>query len=341
MIERVLLQNFKAVGQESMDLELAPLTLLVGPNGSGKSSILEAIGVLAETAGRKSYEPVVQGERVSFPSVDLAFHQRDMHRELCAGVWIRGDRGDAPALGYELRASRSRDAAARWCFSQSLHERDANGGQRLLAHKRSEWLDASGAVDTHLEFAGGRWRGRPYAPDLLLDRRAFEPAAVLEEPAARADARRAEEAMEFLVGYLTRRLVFLTGVRGADRFVREVGPAVVRTGRFGEQTIRLINIVQAAAKQREAWDRIVEWAERFGRRGLTGGWVGQNEIAVSFLDPATGTQLPLTSAAGGSQRLLPLLVDSFAFAGEATTTTSPLRGPDGSRFVLVLTRTCF
>jgi hypothetical protein len=115
-----------------------------------------------------------------------------------------------------------------------------------------------------------------------------------------------------LIDYLVERTVFLSGVRSADLFVREVGPAAVRTGRFGEQTIRVINIVQTAAKQRDGWRRIVAWADRFGLHGLTGGWVGNNELAVSFLDPKSGTQLPLTSAAGGSQRLLPLLVDAFS-----------------------------
>ena len=48
MLNRVVIQNFKSIGEPGVDLELKPLTLLVGPNGGGKSSILEAIGVAAQ-----------------------------------------------------------------------------------------------------------------------------------------------------------------------------------------------------------------------------------------------------------------------------------------------------
>ena len=48
MISRVVIKNFKSIGEPGVDLELKPLTLLVGPNGGGKSSILEAIAVAAQ-----------------------------------------------------------------------------------------------------------------------------------------------------------------------------------------------------------------------------------------------------------------------------------------------------
>ncbi len=45
MLSRVVIKNFKSIGDTGVDLALKPLTLLVGPNGAGKSSILEAIAV--------------------------------------------------------------------------------------------------------------------------------------------------------------------------------------------------------------------------------------------------------------------------------------------------------
>ena len=48
MISRVVIKNFKSIGEAGVDLELKPLTLLVGPNGGGKSSILEAIAVASQ-----------------------------------------------------------------------------------------------------------------------------------------------------------------------------------------------------------------------------------------------------------------------------------------------------
>ena len=48
MLSRVVIKNFKSIGEPGVDLALKPLTLLVGPNGGGKSSILEAIAVTAQ-----------------------------------------------------------------------------------------------------------------------------------------------------------------------------------------------------------------------------------------------------------------------------------------------------
>ena len=47
MIDRVHFENFKSLGDVTIDL--APLTALVGANGCGKSSVLQAIDLLSQT----------------------------------------------------------------------------------------------------------------------------------------------------------------------------------------------------------------------------------------------------------------------------------------------------
>ena len=49
MWTRLRLQNFKGY-QDTGELELRPLTILIGPNGGGKSSILQFLMVLKQTA---------------------------------------------------------------------------------------------------------------------------------------------------------------------------------------------------------------------------------------------------------------------------------------------------
>ncbi len=49
MIDRVHFENFKSLGDVTIDL--APLTVLVGPNGCGKSSVLQAMHLLSQTGG--------------------------------------------------------------------------------------------------------------------------------------------------------------------------------------------------------------------------------------------------------------------------------------------------
>jgi predicted ATPase len=72
MIGRVVIKNFKSIGEAGVDLELKPLTLLVGPNGGGKSSILEAIAV----ASQRHF----QGRCTQFPSWDAVMHKPNVTR---------------------------------------------------------------------------------------------------------------------------------------------------------------------------------------------------------------------------------------------------------------------
>ena len=51
MLSRLIVKNFKSIGEPGVDLELKPLTILVGPNGSGKSSIFEAVAFAAQRLG--------------------------------------------------------------------------------------------------------------------------------------------------------------------------------------------------------------------------------------------------------------------------------------------------
>lgn len=52
MLDRLVIKNFKGIGEPGVDLELKPLTLLVGPNRSGKSSILEALAIFTQSIER-------------------------------------------------------------------------------------------------------------------------------------------------------------------------------------------------------------------------------------------------------------------------------------------------
>jgi len=49
-LRSVSVQNYKAIGPGKLDLELAPITILVGKNNAGKSSVIEAIALTAQSA---------------------------------------------------------------------------------------------------------------------------------------------------------------------------------------------------------------------------------------------------------------------------------------------------
>jgi predicted ATPase len=82
MIERVQLQNFKA--SRSLNIRLAPLTLLAGLNSSGKSSILQAIAMLRQSYATTANAPCLM---LSGDLVHLG-HGRDI---LSEGSETEGD----------------------------------------------------------------------------------------------------------------------------------------------------------------------------------------------------------------------------------------------------------
>jgi len=49
LIKSLKLTNFLSFGEDSQELELRPLNVIIGPNGSGKSNLLEAIDLLRAT----------------------------------------------------------------------------------------------------------------------------------------------------------------------------------------------------------------------------------------------------------------------------------------------------
>lgn len=76
--------------------------------------------------------------------------------------------------------------------------------------------------------------------------------------------------------------------------------------------MRVLSALQADVGQREALGRIRYWGERFGLANISGGWVGRNELQLNFTDPETGTPLPIAAAGGGSQHVLPFLLNCFS-----------------------------
>ena len=48
MIRRVRIQGYKSL--QDIDIELAPLTIVIGPNAAGKSNLLDALGLLSRMA---------------------------------------------------------------------------------------------------------------------------------------------------------------------------------------------------------------------------------------------------------------------------------------------------
>lgn len=329
MIRQIALQNFKAVGEQPLKLDLAPLTLLLGPNGSGKTSVQEAIALLTQSAADpRTSGLILDGPLVRFTSPELVFHNRERTRWLRVGVTV-----DTQLAGLDpwwREESQTAGSSVKYEFGTRAASADAqfeDWEQRL-------WLDdrlAVNATELHtvihrgsadtksvFEFPTLGWTGPAHDLDRVLSSRMFNimsGGTLAPSAAVTQFARSAAGTVEALAKVLKDRVIALSGTRGAELFVSEVGDSVVSTGLHGESTVRLISLANADGARRKGVERLIHWAGRFGLDGLTGGWVGRNELSLTYADPTTGTTLPIGAAGGGSQRILPFVVDCFASLG--------------------------
>ncbi len=111
MIERVRVANFKAIGPAGVELDLAPLTVLVGPNGVGKTSILEGVCLLAQSVRVLNKQCLLSEGRLVNLGPEQAFadlyHLRRTDTPMHLSVAWRGS-PDADAVGcwdYDLAAA--------------------------------------------------------------------------------------------------------------------------------------------------------------------------------------------------------------------------------------------
>lgn len=164
MLDRVSFKNFKSL--KSVDIDLAPLTVLVGANGSGKSSVITGIHLLSQTGLRRLVEASPEGRKNPWRRFDVIFGgPRDPRRlaspgrpttlelamreaggdELSLAISVPEPKEDATELSYAVRL-RGPDGAEERSSSSDSAERDSGA---LLDHPRVRRFTS--AVYLHLD----------------------------------------------------------------------------------------------------------------------------------------------------------------------------------------------
>jgi len=79
------LKNFKSIGADAQQIELAPITLLFGPNSAGKSTVLQALIYLKEVLHNHNLNPdktVLGGEWLDLGGFQNLVHGRDLNEAI-------------------------------------------------------------------------------------------------------------------------------------------------------------------------------------------------------------------------------------------------------------------
>lgn len=337
MFTRLAVQNFRAIGPGRLEIELAPLTVLVGPSGGGKSSVLQALLLTAQSAleEERLRDLVLTGDRVDLPvpaTNDLRAKYRSIYFEhddthpLSVGIdaamdlgrWVSVGMPPArpPALswiepwppvsvGYEWTRS---DDGSVWSHAFRA------GGAEIVRLSTGRMADAGQPPSSVQLFT----LCRPLVPwvqpcSLNLERVLSEDllrrgsGQVLRlppgSPAPPADFEAAWDIVLAISRLFRNELggvAPLSALRGTEMMHTDVGPDVTFVGKFGEQAVRLLSNIQTSMNPRFALLR--HWAEQFGLKGVVPGYAGGNQLKVAFRDPFTETPLDLSEAASGSKQ---------------------------------------
>lgn len=341
-LTRLTVQYFRAIGPNSLDIELAPLTVLVGENGSGKSSLLQAIALTAQSAlddPRRS-DLMLDGERVS-----LGIPDGKDYRETYREVYFRKD-AEQPLSVYieasvppkdwpgeakppQPKGPRTKPFFEAWpparvgyrwtrtgiAWPAFSHEFMADGLSLLAIQSVYDQVTNNSATQ-HTTWAamGGddpmNRRETTYrSPDRVLGEEFAR--LRLEDLIPQAGERiygyagSVVESVKAIATILRSRLAGVSLVeplRGGQLVHRDVGPEVSFVGQHGEMLVRFLSLIRNRASPR--YQKFREWSELFGMEGVETGTGGKNELKVAFRDPATGTVLELREAATGSYQAL-------------------------------------
>ncbi len=299
MITKLALKNFKSISESGIEIDLKPLTVLMGPNASGKSSILEAIGIFAQSIGNPLTS---KGDMVVYRDFTDVIHKRETNRWLTIEIYIND-------LGYKYSYKKLNDEAR-----QSVKIDDEE-----IARVTNEFFEGT-----------GRQPRFEYPQELAFESCVYNPTYLLTEMVFKVDyttrdiSYRLSKEQEFsslldkaqritttIESGLKDKVIFISSTRGTVPEEIETGDMPDNVGKQGENLIQLLARIFGTLEYKDTAEKIAKWAGRFGINELHAGWHGANELISEYLDPSFGVVLNLSSASQGSRQILSVITQLF------------------------------
>lgn len=327
MLKKLSIQNFKTFGASLVQLPLSKLTMILGPNGSGKTAILEALGLLSQTAARQSNENGFhwRGKWVDFGGDGrAALHKGNLDAELKLELLVELA-ADANAWYSEHVAISHAQVTPPNTIEYLLDTKPRSGrwSQTCRIDSTFEALSEFNPGPNRQPILRFRVPGIPsdaifgpqQIPVILFEGQVF---GIGRQPPDLPQSGLLQTQQEFsaAIGYLREWLTHKVFLIGPDRMPRseKQNPRKwdLSVGRFGEDTLNLLTYLFASAEHSEITAKIQHWAAVFKLSGLKAGWVRQENLRASFTDSETRTPLELQYSGFGSQQVLPLITQIFA-----------------------------
>lgn len=341
MIEKIFIKNYKCFGPKEIEIELKPLTIFYGPNGSGKSSILEMIGILAQSAhnSQKKIGLNFQDELVFIPSDKDAFHKGDLNQSLKLGFafpFLEEDLRDL--IPVKLSKSRLKFKSLSYLveYISSTHgvSQEIYVDHTCLARN---WMQITRrtktnfASNTILEFPIflSKFKFHAERLDIFSEQsfqlRNLEPFAPARVSISDFEKKQAEHLSKFSQAILNASIAELENVfylsceRPTFGMLYKPSPSPkmmwagrpLWVGRQGERTIQILSLVLNSNEYRESARKIRDWAKVFGLPELSAGVRGEDSIGADYIDSDFSIPIDYSQAGYGSRQMLTIIVQLF------------------------------
>ena len=317
MLNKLRIRNFKCF-EDTGEIEIRPLTLLVGPNSSGKSSIVQFLLALRQTVEspdiQVAFAPNDSWVRLgSYP--DFIF-RHDWQRELEAMLEVTEH---LPAPVRSSRQPHKLRLRVRWRYNKKttqirLEESEIVYGKfsRLLMRKAGRYE----VIVKSASEGGKEWRHE-------VSPVGFYEFAPCEKVLRRKKVLRLPEGYPWevllpaglIVASELRRLLYLGPLREfPQRSYVISGQAPSDVGVRGERSAEALWFASRTKKQRQQMlENINRWVKEFGiakevrlqRLGKS------NQYQVLFVDAATNLPVNIADVGFGASQLLPIIVQGF------------------------------
>lgn len=318
-IKRLTVRNFKSIRE--LQLELAPLTILVGPNGSGKSSILEALALMSQSSRRNVYprsrEAIIGGEGalVEYDELNSILHRGLSDVELALGITVDMQVDEMESgIKEDLRASSTeKQSQPLSAYLNLLRELKLDLDKRgvieveYVYRESDSYILHSFTIDNY-QITFGYDRKKSYyvsEPEWLVpgsDSVAFPQSFTVDNRISNFSRR--------IVEALKRRLskvYYLSAERGGIPWSYKVG-GVKRewVGRRGEYTMEILaELMKPRYDERRLPYEVL--CEMFGVKRVWAGWEQADYLSSNYVDPYLGSSHKLPSLGHGSKQLLSII----------------------------------
>lgn len=325
MFAKLRIKNFKCL-QDTGDLDIRPLTILVGPNSSGKSSLLQMLLMLRQTVDSTDISnPLATNDGwVQMGAYPEFIYRREYRRELEVNFELIGFIQRRITRKGRARRPKKLFLKAVFCYNRKttqieLKEKetslDDNLNERVVRDQKRKKYSA---VLSYLE------KGKPkeWRRDNVTPIKFYDFGLSLKRREKPENVERFFSIQELFSGLGNiietefRKLFYLGPLRGIPRrFYGTSGQAPQDVGTAGERAVDVLwfchrsesKRIRKVEEEARKWLRKLDIASDIRLDRISRG----NYYRVVIIDPATRVETSLADIGFGSSQVLPVIIESF------------------------------